>query len=161
MEYVKDLELGVLNRKVYEKSLQKIKKKNSKVVDETFERFHDEAFNNLDCLVCANCCKTTSPIFRDIDIKRISKKLRLKEKDFISSYLKMDVDRDYVLKSSPCTFLGADNKCNIYEDRPLACREYPHTNRKNMHQIFNLTLKNAEICPAVVRVLEQINLKFP
>lgn len=161
MEYVKDLELGILNQKVYQKSLQKIKKKNSKAVDEAFETFHNEAFNNIDCLVCANCCKTTSPIFRDIDIKRISKKLRLKEKDFISSYLKMDVDRDYVLKSSPCTFLGADNKCDIYEDRPLACREYPHTNRKNMHQIFNLTLKNADICPAVVRVLEQINLKFP
>lgn len=160
MEYVKDLELGILNQKVYQKSLQKIKKKNSKVVDEAFEILHDEAFDNIDCLVCANCCKTTSPIFRDIDIKRISKKLRLKEKDFISSYLKMDADRDYVLKSSPCTFLGADNKCDIYEDRPLACREYPHTNRKNMHQIFNLTLKNAEICPAVVRVLEQINLKF-
>ena len=68
----------------------------------------------------------------------------------------MDEEHDYVLQKSPCFFLGEDNKCSIYEDRPLACREYPHTDRKNMHQILNLTLKNVEICPAVVQITEQI-----
>ena len=109
---------------------------------------------------CANCCKTTSPIFRDIDIKRISKKLKVKEKEFINSNLRMDQDGDYVLKTSPCLFLDTDNTCSIYEDRPLACREYPHTNRKNMYQIFDLTLRNSEVCPAVVTILDQINLKY-
>jgi Fe-S-cluster containining protein len=72
----------------------------------------------------------------------------------------MDEDSDYVLKQSPCTFLGIDNKCSIYEYRPLACREYPHTDRKNMHQILDLTLKNTEICPAVARIVEEISGKF-
>jgi uncharacterized protein len=160
MDYLEVLEEGKLNQKDYQKTLTRIKKKKNKEVDEAFEDFHEEAFDSIDCLSCANCCKTTSPIFRDIDIKRISKKLRLKEKEFINSYLRLDEEQDYVLKSSPCSFLGVDNKCDIYEDRPLACREYPHTNRKNMYQIFDLTIRNAEICPAVVKVLDQINLKF-
>ena len=160
MDYLEVLEEGKLNQKDYQKTLTRIKKKKNKEVDEAFEDFHEEAFDSIDCLSCANCCKTTSPIFRDIDIKRISKKLRLKEKEFINTYLRFDEEQDYVLKSSPCSFLGVDNKCDIYEDRPLACREYPHTNRKNMYQIFDLTIRNAEICPAVVKVLDQIKLKF-
>ncbi|NBU47652.1 MAG: YkgJ family cysteine cluster protein, partial [Flavobacteriales bacterium] len=65
----------------------------------------------------------------------------------------------YVLKSSPCTFLGDDNYCNIYEVRPLACREYPHTDRKNMFQILDLTAQNSKICPAVSRIVQKITLE--
>lgn len=132
------------------------KKKKPKDLDTRFHQKHEEAFSKIDCLECANCCKTTSPIFRDIDIKRIAKFERLSEKQFIQNYLKMDEDGDYVLKSSPCHFLGADNKCFIYEVRPLACREYPHTDRKNMHQILDLTAKNTEICPAVAKIVGEL-----
>ena len=160
MDYFEELESGRLNQKEYQKTLKRLKKKKNKEVDSAFEEFHEEAFESIDCLSCANCCKTTSPIFRDIDIKRISKKLKIKEKEFINSNLRMDQDGDYVLKTSPCLFLDTDNTCSIYEDRPLACREYPHTNRKNMYQIFDLTLRNSEVCPAVVTILDQINLKY-
>ena len=137
-----------------------LKKKKPKDLDDNFLKLHTQAFQKIDCLECANCCKTTSPIFRDVDIKRISKNLRLKENQFIDMYLQIDEDKDYVLKSSPCTFLGNDNKCSIYEFRPLACREYPHTDRKNMHQILDLTLKNTEICPAVAKIVEELTLKY-
>lgn len=132
------------------------KKKKPKNLDEQFHSGHERAFSKIDCLQCANCCKTTSPIFRDIDIKRISKSLRVKESEFIRSYLRMDEENDYVLQKSPCTFLNVDNTCSIYEDRPLACREYPHTNRKNMHQILEITEKNTEICPAVAKITLEI-----
>jgi Fe-S-cluster containining protein len=75
---------------------------------------------------------------------------------FTEKYLKLDHENDYVLKVSPCAFLQEDNKCSVYEDRPKACREYPHTDRKKMHQILSLTLKNTQVCPAVVRILEKI-----
>ena len=157
MKYQSDLDLAITNAKIYSKALQRLKKKKNKFIDELFDDLHVKTFQGIDCLNCANCCKTTSPIFRDIDIKRISKKMKISEMQFISNYLKLDDESDYVLKSSPCVFLGVDNKCTIYEDRPLACREYPHTDRKNMYQIFDLTLKNSEICPAVSKILEQIS----
>lgn len=141
------------------KLVQKFKKTNHRELDNSFHIEHDKVFKKIDCLSCANCCKTTSPIFRDVDIKRISSKLRMPIGKFIDSYLKIDEDKDYVLKQSPCVFLSNDNTCDIYEDRPLACKEYPHTNRKNMFQILDLTLKNSQICPAVSKIFTELNLK--
>ncbi|MDP4953161.1 MAG: YkgJ family cysteine cluster protein, partial [Flavobacteriales bacterium] len=61
-----------------------------------------------------------------------------------------------VLHTAPCPFLGEDNKCSVYDSRPKACREYPHTDRKNMHQILNLTMKNTLVCPAVNLIVKKI-----
>ncbi len=142
------------------KVFTKLKQRKPADLDQSFHRAHEKVFKKINCLECANCCKTTSPIFRDVDIKRISKQLRLKEKVFIESHLLLDAEGDYVLKSSPCVFLAEDNTCSIYEFRPLACREYPHTDRKNMHQILDLTEKNTLICPAVAEISLEILEKY-
>ncbi len=156
MKYEAQLKQAKLDAIENKKWIQKWKKTNHRELDSLFHRAHDQVFKKIDCLQCANCCKTTSPIFRDVDIKRISKRLRVPISQFIEHYLRIDEDQDYVLKSSPCAFLGDDNQCAIYEDRPLACREYPHTDRKNMFQILDLTRTNSEICPAVHEILTQI-----
>ena len=139
--------------KTYFKKLKKLKKGK---LDNPIHQLHEQEFNKMDCLTCANCCKTTSPLLTDIDISRISRYLKMKPGYFISEYLHLDEDQDYVFKSLPCPFLGTDNYCIIYEIRPKACREYPHTDRKNMHQILNLTLKNTLVCPAVFRIFEKL-----
>lgn len=138
------------------KFLLDLKKKNPRKVDNAFHQIHDEVFEEIDCLTCANCCKTTSPIFYQTDIERVSKALRMKPGDFIEKYLRVDDDHDYVLKSSPCPFLDSENYCSVYEDRPKACREYPHTNRKKMVQIMELTYKNTLVCPAVLEMVERL-----
>jgi Fe-S-cluster containining protein len=142
------------------KIFRKWKQAKPKDLDQKFHKEHISEFKKMDCLTCANCCKTTSPIFRDADIRRIAKHLRIKESQLIQNYLKMDEESDYVLQKSPCTFLGADNKCDIYEVRPLACREYPHTDRKNMYQILDLTRKNMEVCPAVTSIMQEMLKKI-
>jgi len=133
---------------------------NHKVLDESIHSIHEEVFRNTNCLKCANCCKTTGPLFTDKDINRISKKLRIKPSDFTTRYLKIDDDKDYVLKSVPCTFLSDDNSCSIYEFRPKACREFPHTNRKRQYQLLKITKKNLEICPAVFNIFERLKTDF-
>lgn len=135
------------------KIFRKMKQAKPNDLDQKFHKGHEAEFKKMDCLSCANCCKTTSPIFRDADIRRISKHLRIKEGKFISDYLRMDEEQDYVLKSSPCSFLENDNSCSIYDVRPLACREYPHTDRKNMFQVLEITAENSLICPAVARIV--------
>ncbi len=127
-------------------------------LDELFHEAHDEVFAHTDCLECANCCKTTSPIFYNRDIDRAAKAVGLRPGDFMDKYLRIDEDKDYVLKSSPCPFLGPDNYCSIYDDRPTACREYPHTDRRKMHQILPLTYQNTLVCPAVLEITEMIRL---
>ena len=138
------------------KFLQGLKKKDPRKVDNAFHQQHIEVFEEIDCLACANCCKTTSPIFYQNDIERLSRALRTKPGEFIEKYLRQDEDKDYVVKSSPCPFLGPDNYCSVYEDRPKACREYPHTHRKKMVQIMDLTLKNTHVCPAVFEMVERL-----
>lgn len=147
---------ALTQRKKTKKAFASISKSQKKKLDEKFREEHENEFSKRDCLECANCCKTTSPIFRIKDINRISSFLKMKESEFIHKYLKIDTDNDYVLKSSPCLFLDQNNHCKIYEKRPLACKEYPHTNRKNMHQIIDLTVKNSSICPGVATIISKI-----
>ncbi len=138
----------------------KLKKKPPKQLDYIMQELHDDEFSRTDCLTCANCCKTTGPLFTDKDIERISKHFRLKPQQFIDTYLRVDEDNDYVLQSVPCTFLGTDNYCSIYEVRPKACREFPHTNRRKFQQIANLTLKNVAICPAAFNIVEAMKKRI-
>ncbi len=143
------------------KYFDKLKKKTPKNLDYVMQELHDAEFKKTDCLTCANCCKTTGPLFTAADIERISKHLRQKPQQFIAQYLRIDEDQDYVLQSVPCTFLDAENYCMIYEVRPKACREFPHTDRKKFQQITDLTLKNVAICPAAFNIVEAMKKRLP
>ena len=144
------------------KYFAKLRKRKPKRLDLIMQDLHNEEFEKFDCLTCANCCKTTSPIFTDKDISRISKHFRMKEIDFISNYLQRDEDDFMVLKQSPCTFLDVnDNTCSIYDVRPKACSEYPHTNRRKFIQLTHLSLKNTEVCPATYNIVKRLKEKIP
>lgn len=138
----------------------KLKKKTPKDLDYLMQELHNEEFKKTDCLQCANCCKTTGPLFIDKDIERIAKHFKMKPSKFIENYLRIDEENDYVLQSVPCSFLGADNFCSIYDVRPKACREFPHTDRKKFQQISNLTLKNVAICPAAFNIVEEMKKRI-
>ena len=138
----------------FKKTIQKIKRKPPKNFDYIMREIHEEVFSKIDCLTCANCCKTTSPIITEKDIERIAKYLKIKPAVFIDQYLKKDTDMLWMFKETPCIFLGEDNYCSIYEVRPKACREYPHLDRKKNHQLLNLHLKNTSVCPAVYDAME-------
>lgn len=117
---------------------------------------HEEAFEKINCLDCAACCKNYSPRFKTPDIKRISKHLKMKEGDFIETYLRLDEDGDYVVRSKPCPFLGSDNYCSIYEVRPSDCERFPYTDEDVIIKRPNITLKNSTFCPIVYYVLESL-----
>ncbi|NLC49127.1 MAG: YkgJ family cysteine cluster protein [Bacteroidales bacterium] len=140
------------NLKMYrKKNLKQLKK-----MDCEIHELHHTYTDKIDCLQCANCCKTLGPLITDADIKRMAKALRLSPSEVVASYLRIDEDGDYVFKEMPCPFLMADNYCIIYENRPKACREYPHTDRKKFYQVFNLSIKNAYTCPIAYEVLSGI-----
>ena len=156
MDLEKHRALVQQKRKENKKFFQQIKREKPKVLDRKMHQLHEEVFACTDCLECANCCSTTGPLFTDKDISRIAKHLRVKPSEFVERYLRIDEDNDYVLQSVPCTFLGDDNRCSIYDVRPKACREFPHTDRIKQHQILNLTQKNVAVCPAVYHIVEKL-----
>ncbi|HJU45344.1 MAG TPA: YkgJ family cysteine cluster protein [Chitinophagaceae bacterium] len=139
------------NQKKYRQLLQRADK--NKVLKQ-LPALHEAAFRKIDCLQCANCCKNYSPRFKTPDIKRIAKYLKMKEGDFIETYLRLDEEGDYVVKASPCPFLGADNYCSIYDQRPSDCQRFPYTDEDVLLKRPQLTLKNSSFCPIVHEVLE-------
>ena len=140
-------------QKLYKQYLQRTDKN---TVLKQLPELHEEAFSKVDCLQCANCCKNYSPRFKTPDIKRISKHLKMRESDFIETYLKVDEEGDFVVKSLPCPFLGADNFCSIYDQRPSDCRRFPYTDEDIIIKRQQLTLKNSSFCPITYYVLEKL-----
>ncbi len=155
--FKKEAEQKLAANKTLGKNLRKVK---PRMLDELFQEAHFETFEKMDCLTCANCCKTTSPIFKQGDIARMAKAVKMKTAVFIDHYLHLDQEGDYVLNEAPCPFLAADNTCICYESRPTACREYPHTDRKKIKQLINLSVRNTLVCPAVLDIFDKINAKL-
>ncbi len=151
-------ELKVLASKstlAFNNYFKKNKKKLEKMDDE-IHFLHEEAVDCTDCLECANCCKSLGPAIYDRDVEKMAKALKMRPSEVVSTYLRVDEDGDYVFQSMPCPFLMPDNYCSIYENRPKACREYPHTDRKKFFQIYKLTVKNTSTCPIAYQVLSKL-----
>jgi Fe-S-cluster containining protein len=150
---------GVLGTSVLaqnKKFLQAAMRLNEKKINQKAEEIHDSVFSKVDCLQCANCCKSIPPILNETDINRISRHLRVKTATFKDQYVHRDEDGDLVVNQSPCPFLGSDNYCSIYEVRPKACREYPHTNNFEFRKNIKLHAINATYCPGVYHILEEL-----
>ena len=146
--------------KARKKLVDNLKKKKGKELDAIFDDGHQEAFKKIDCLDCANCCKTVGPLFNSKDITRISKHLKLSQGDFTKKYLRIDEDNDFVVNVLPCPFLSSDNHCNIYSIRPKACKDYPLTDLKGQKKLLKLHIENSKHCPAVNEVFNHINNKL-
>ncbi len=148
------------HQKAYRSTLEKVSKPGGKkwraAILKELPKLHQNAFDTIDCLQCANCCKNHSPRFKQPDIKRIAKHLKIKEGELISRYLRLDEDNDFVTQSSPCPFLNTDNTCQIYEVRPGDCARYPYTNEDVLLNRTALTLKNTLVCPITFHVMEAI-----
>src|SRR6187402_820595 len=140
-------------KKIYKQFLQRADK--NKVLKQ-LPSLHEEAFEKIDCLKCGNCCKGYSPRFKTPDIKRIAKHLKMKEGDLINNYLRVDEEGDYVMRKTPCSFLGEDNYCSIYDVRPSDCERFPYTDEDVLLKRQPLTLTNSSFCPIVYYVLEKL-----
>lgn len=140
--------------KAFKQMLQRAEK--NKVL-KLLPQLHDEAFEKIDCLECAACCKNYSPRFKTPDVKRISRRLGMKESAFIDTYLRVDEEGDFVVKKSPCPFLGSDNACSIYDVRPSDCARFPYTDEDVIIKRQPLTLKNATFCPITFNVLQRLS----
>lgn len=149
-------ELAIQKQGQHRRFLSQLKMKPPKNLDKLVKQVHEEVFQEIDCTKCANCCKSLGPLFTEADITRIAKHFKMKLSVFEDLFLEVDEDGDKIFKSMPCPFLGGDNLCDIYDVRPKACREFPHTDRKKIYQINHLTMKNTQICPAAYLFVEKL-----
>jgi Fe-S-cluster containining protein len=152
-EYLKILENARQMKKENKSFLDKLKKIKPHDLDLVTNRFHEKAFQKIDCLHCANCCTTTGPMLKNRDINTLSAHFKMRESAFAEKYLRRDEDGDHVFLSMPCPFLGSDNYCSVYSARPGACRDYPHTHQRDIAEKIPVTYLNSLICPAVAVII--------
>lgn len=153
-------ELAKRDKKQFQSLIKKLKKVNKRELDDFVHSLHESYFADTDCLQCANCCKSLGPMITDRDINRMAKKLKMKPGVFTETYLEQDEKGYFVFKTLRCPFLLDDNYCMIYEARPKACREYPHTDMVNFQHILNISLKNTETCPVVYKIMKALEEKY-
>jgi hypothetical protein len=129
--------------------------------DELAGELHKQAFQTVDCTRCANCCKSMTVLLTEADIERIARHLGLSVQQFTERYLEPDEEEASLpkMRQQPCPFLGGDNRCTIYNMRPAACREYPHTDKEGFTSRTMLHASNATECPAVFWIVEQLRLR--
>lgn len=145
--------------------LTKLEKNSPRGLEKVTSRLEKEVWKEVDCLTCANCCKTMTPTFTLADMKRISAHFGQTVDEFKKKWLyKERSTGDWMNKKQPCQFLNLeDNKCSIYEIRPADCAGFPHLPKK-MKDYAHVHKQNVEYCPAthrmVEKMMESIELKF-
>ena len=143
------------NRSRFRRFLTRIEKKTPRGLDNLVLQVNSKVWQETDCLSCANCCKTMSPTYTKVDIKRISSHLGMKEAEFRKKWLYKDRNGDWLNKQQPCQFLNlTDNKCSIYDVRPRDCAGFPHHTKRRMIDYMHVFKQNVEYCPATYKLVE-------
>lgn len=164
MSELKAVNLRVFRKKANEtkrsfrKFLSKLEKERPKKLHSITEVIEREVWQEVDCLSCANCCKTMTPTFTLSDMKRISAHFGQTVDEFKDKWLRKErkPDGDWMNKVEPCQFLNLkDNKCSIYEIRPADCAGFPHLT-KSMKDYVHVHKQNIEYCPATYRLVEKM-----
>src|SRR5690606_2994858 len=149
------------NKSKFKRFLSKIEKNPPKKINKITVMADMEGWPVVDCLECANCCKTVTPTYLSSDIKRIATHLQMSPKDFKSKWLVKDDGGDWINNSTPCQFLNlTDNKCSNYPFRPKDCSGFPHHKKKPMVDYIHVYKQNLEYCPATYKLIENLKLRL-
>lgn len=143
--------------KEHQELVKRLRKKKPVNLDDFVHELDGELFDDIDCLDCGNCCRSLGPRVTDKDISRLSRHLKLKDSEVVEHYLRVDEDGDYVFVKMPCPFLLDDNYCAVYEKRPKACRDYPHTHQSRFQKHLKISLLNTYTCPVVYYIFRKLS----
>ncbi len=146
------------HQKAFKKYLGKIGRKPPRGLDTLAAAIDKEVWQEVDCLSCANCCKTMTPTFTQKDIKRIAAHFTMTPIEFRDKWLRFEKsDGDWVNKKQPCQFLDlSSNMCSIYEVRPSDCSGFPYLTKKKMVDYIHVHQQNVDYCPATYKMVEKM-----
>jgi hypothetical protein len=119
----------------------------------------DGVWAQIDCLACGNCCRSLQIVVDDRDIKRLAARVGMTIKAFAQRYVAVAEDRTKHFVSAPCPFLGDDNRCAVYEDRPQACRDFPYLHTKGFRNLTLTMIENTGVCPIVFNVWQALKTR--
>jgi hypothetical protein len=127
--------------------------------DRILRRIAEGVEEQIDCTVCANCCKVATVTVSERDIEHLARYLRIKPARFIADYTEESEEEGRILKRSKetgCVFLDGKS-CTVYDARPETCERFPNVVRgsgsiaSRMWQFID----RACYCPIVYNSLEE------
>ncbi|MEO0310738.1 MAG: hypothetical protein RIQ89_395 [Bacteroidota bacterium] len=147
-------------KKIFNTFLKGIYKRKYRGKDALAIKSNKEAFEVIDCLKCANCCKTMTPTWKKSEVKRVAFHLGMSYQQYYDKYLYLDDNGDIMNKKTPCQHLGKGNKCSVYEIRPSDCSGFPHTQYKEFYRYEHIHRQNIEYCPITMHVVSKMYEKI-
>lgn len=142
----------------FRRFLTKLEKSTLRGFDGYVGTVEKKVWAEVDCLSCANCCKTMTPTFNEKDLKRISAHFGQTVDEFKKKWLFQEraAAKDWMNRNEPCQFLNLkDNKCSIYAIRPDDCAGFPHLSKK-FKDYAHVHKQNVEYCPATHKLVEKM-----
>jgi uncharacterized protein len=126
--------------------------------DRILRRIAEGIEEQIDCTVCANCCRVATVRLSERDIEHLARHLRMSPARFIAEYTVDDEEEGLILRRSDetgCVFLDG-TACTIYDERPDTCRRFPHLVRGNGSIASRMWqfIDRACYCPIVYNALE-------
>ena len=83
----------------------------------------------FECKQCALCCRGNKIILYPFDVIKLCDKLNIRTSEFLKKYAYLQLDKEgilrCILKTNPICLFNKDNKCFVYEARPVRCRTFP------------------------------------
>lgn len=132
--------------------------KTHRYVERKLIKIAQEIQDQIDCTVCANCCRVATVQLLERDVTRLAKFLGISEGRFLRDYTMHDDEGRLSLnwtEASGCTFLSG-NECTVYEARPASCQNFPHLTKGEgtvATRMWQFT-DRACYCPIVYNTLE-------
>ncbi|HKM09933.1 MAG TPA: YkgJ family cysteine cluster protein [Candidatus Methanomethylophilaceae archaeon] len=100
--------------------------------------------NEFPCEECGKCCYQDLITILPEEVDRVSSAAKIPLGKFMSSYAGIASDgRIMLLQTNPCAFLGKDNGCTIWKDRPQICDDFPYMVSMFMSRVY-LAIVNEE-----------------
>ena len=125
--------------------------------DRILRRIAEGIEDEIDCTVCANCCRVATVKLNERDIEHLAHYFRISQPAFLAQYTVEDAEEGRILRrtGAGCVFLDG-NDCTIYDDRPDTCRRFPHVVRGNGSIASRMWefIDRACYCPIVYNSLE-------
>jgi Fe-S-cluster containining protein len=134
-------------------------------VERKFRKIAQDIEEQIDCTICANCCREATVKLAERDVDKLARFLRIKPSQFLRDYAQETEDEGIILKriSTGCIFLDG-TMCSVYEARPHNCENFPHLLRGEGSLVSRMWefKDRACYCPIVFNTLEafKIEAKF-
>ena len=138
--------------------LNRIKRNRPGHLQEIALKATENVWESIDCLSCANCCKSMSPTYTNADINKIALFLKISPGEMKDRWLKKERGTgNWINKSKPCQFLDLQtNLCTVYSVRPRDCAGFPHLTKKRFIDYLHVHQQNLDECPATFKMVERM-----